>query len=117
VNVEEAIERFRLAAIEKGDFAEAANADHRLHREMAMAWRELNDKGVSGRDAFKRLLGDKSVHVRAWVAAQLLSEGDRDAVAVLEELANGNGMGGFTARMTLKEWRANRLSSPFDGAA
>jgi hypothetical protein len=51
------------------------------------------------------------------VAAQLLSEGDRDAVPVLNELVCGQGSDGFNAQMTLKEWRAKRLSSPFSGSA
>jgi hypothetical protein len=83
MNINEAIQRFRTAAIQKRDFAQAAAEDHRLHRDMATAWRELHNQGIAGRDAFKKLLADESKYVRGWVAAQLLSEGDRDAVPVL----------------------------------
>jgi len=117
MNIDEAIQRFRTAAIQKGDFAQFAVEDHRLHREMATAWCELHNQGIAGRDAFKKLLADESRYVRGWVAAQLLSEGDRDAVPVLNELARGQGIDGFNAQMTLKEWRAKRLSSPFSGSA
>jgi hypothetical protein len=112
MNIDEAIQRFRTAAIQKSDFAQFAAEDHRLHREMATAWCELHNQGIAGRDAFKKLLADKSRYVRGWVAAQLLSEGDRDAVPVLNELARGQGIDGFNAQMTLKEWRAKRLSLP-----
>ncbi len=76
MNIDEAIQRFRTAAIQKGDFAQPAAEDHRLHREMATAWRELHNQGIAGRDAFKKLLADESKYVRGWVAAQLLSEGE-----------------------------------------
>jgi hypothetical protein len=117
MNIDEAIQRFRTAAIQKGDFPQSVAEDHRLRRAMATAWCELHNQGIAGRDAFKKLLADESRYVRGWVAAQLLSEGDRDAVPVLNELARGQGIDGFNAQMTLKEWRAKRLSSPFSGSA
>jgi hypothetical protein len=113
LKIEETIQRFREAVLKKGEFAPSAADDHRLHGEMATAWRELQSQGIAGRDAFKGLLTDESCDVRGWVAAQLLSEGDRDALSVLEELSRSQGADGFSARMTLKEWRAKRLSSPF----
>ena len=117
MNIDEAIQRFRTAALQKGEFVQSAADDRHLHREMATAWRELHNQGIAGRDAFKKLLADESRYVRGWVAAQLLSEGDRDAVPVLNELARGQGIDSFNAQMTLKEWRAKRLSSPFSGSA
>jgi len=117
LNIDEAIQRFRTAALQKCEFVQSAADDHHLHREMATAWRELHNQGIAGHDAFKKLLADESGYVRGWVAAQLLSEGDNDAVPVLEELARGQGVSGFNAQMTLNEWRANRLSSPFSGSA
>ena len=113
MKIEETIQRFREAVLKKGQFAQSATDDHRLHCEMARAWRELQSQGIAGRNAFKGLLIDESCDVRGWVAAQLLSEGDRDALPVLEELSRSRGVDGFSARMTLKEWRAERLSSPF----
>jgi hypothetical protein len=113
LGIEDAIRQFRAAATQKGEFGESTADDHRSHLEMANAWRELHSQGDAGRDAFKRLLTDDSGWVRGWVAAQLLSVGDWDAVPVLEELARRDGLCGFSARTTLAQWRASRLSSPF----
>src|SRR5262245_44346513 len=115
MNIDEAIQRFRTAAIQKGDFAQSAVEDHRLYGELATAWRELHNQGIAGRDAFKKLLADESQYVRGCVAAQLLSEGDRDAVPVLNGLARGQGTDGFNAQEKPKECRPKRLESPFRG--
>jgi hypothetical protein len=113
VNVREAVERFRRAAIEKGDLAVSAARDHALHDEMAQAWRSLESIGAVGRDAFKSLLMDDSPHVRVWAAAQLLALGDESAVRVLEAEVESGGIRGFESEITLHEWRRGRLEPPF----
>lgn len=113
MSVEKAIEEFRSAAIEKGDYAEVADRDHELHATMARAWIELESCGEAGRSAFKLLLANDSEYVRIWVASQLLADGDESGVPVLEELVAGGGALGFDAEIVLKEWRAGRLQPPF----
>lgn len=113
MDVSELVERFRHAANEKGEVCLPMRRDHRPHQEMAAAWRDLQNSGQLGRDAFKALLRDGSSRVRAWVAAQLLSEGDVDAVPVLQQLAHEAGLRALSAKMTLSEWRSGRLRSPF----
>jgi len=109
----ELIDDFRSAAIAKADFASPPRRDHALHDRMARAVRELYAAGDPGRSAFKALLRDDSPHVRSWVAAQLLVDGDPDAESVLRELIDLGGLVAFNAEMVLKEHSAGRLESPF----
>ena len=108
-----ALKQFRDAAITKGDFATPASLDHKLHAQMAKAAKILLSGSSEGREAFSSLLQDDSPHVRGWAAAQLLSEGDLSALPVMERLSNEPGIGAFTAKVTLDEFRAGRLGSPF----
>ena len=113
MSIEEAIEKFRSAAIEKADGAEPAGKDHVLYDQMEAAWQVLEQHGADGRQAFKELLTDESRHVRGWVAAQLLGLGDQSGVEMLEADTLEGGMRSFTAEMVLKEWRGGRLKPPF----
>jgi hypothetical protein len=113
MTVVQAIEEFRAAAIAKADFATPASRDHTLHERMARAFDHLASHGSAGLAAFNALLRDESPYVRSWVAAELLSQGDKSAVPVMEELASESGIRGLTATITLKEFHAGRLHSPF----
>ena len=107
------LEVFRLAAIEKGDFAEPPERDQELHARMRSALRELQGLGASGHAALRQMLLDISPHVRCWAAAELLSRGDVEARQTLEKLAATPGLLGFTASKTLEEYDGGRLRSPF----
>jgi hypothetical protein len=113
MTIPEATADFRAAASAKGDFRADSAEDHALHQRMARAFHFLTGQGAEGRAAFAALLQDDSAHVRAWVSAQLLSEGDAEAVPVAEQLALEPGLLGFEARVTLDQFRAGRLRSPF----
>jgi hypothetical protein len=63
--------------------------------------------------AFRSLLQDDSPHVRGWVAAGLLAQGDVDALPVIEKLTADGGLVGFDAEMVLREHNQGRLGSPF----
>ena len=105
------IERFRAAAIAKGDFADGpSDAVH--YAEMSSAFRELVKRGDRGNLAFERLLEDDSVHVRLWAAAQLLFLGFSDARPVLERIAGGHGLTAMNAQVTLEQFDACKLGSP-----
>ena len=114
MTVQEVVENFRNAAIAKGDFADAAR-DNKLHKEMTQSFLILNSQGEVGRSAFKDLLRDKNNYVRAWVAAQLLSEGDSTVLPVLQEIEKSSGLLAFDAKMTIREFESGRLQSPFKG--
>ena len=113
MTIEQAVERFRSAADRKAELAEPAALDHRLHHEMSKAYTALVGYGEAGRAAFHPLLADPSPHVRGWVGAQLLSEGDEAALPVVEALAAEPGIRGFTARRVLEEYYCGRLGAPF----
>lgn len=111
--IDAALKQFRDAAISKGDFATPASLDHKLHAQMSRAATILLSGSYEGREAFSSLLEDESPHVRQWAAAQLLSEGDIRALPVMECLSNEPGIRAFTAKVTLDEFKAGRLGSPF----
>jgi hypothetical protein len=113
MTIAEATAEFRTAASAKGDFRANSAEDHALHEQMTRAFHFLHAEGAEGRTAFAALLEDESPHVRSWVSAQLLSEGDARAVPVAEQLASESGLLGFTAQVTLEQFRAGRLRSPF----
>ena len=105
------VDRFRGAAIAKGDFASGAR-DAKLHQQMSDAYRSLVAAGDSGQAALTELLSDPSQHVRSWAAAQLLFAGNASARPVLESLAAQPGLVGLSARVTLQEYDVGRLGSP-----
>lgn len=113
MTIAEAIADFRVAADTKGDGSLPASQDRALHARMARAFLCLKSHGQDGLVAFASLLDDASTYVRIWVAAQLLSEGERSAVPVMKQLASEPGLLGFTAATTLTEFRAGRLHSLF----
>ena|SRR4051794_7199741 len=109
MTIAKATAEFRAAASAKGDFRADSTEDHALHERMAQAFRFLHGQGAEG----AALLEDESPHVRSWVSAQLLSEGDARAVPVAEQLASESGLVGFSAQVTLEQFHAGRLRSPF----
>jgi hypothetical protein len=111
-SIEHALESFREAAMAK-PAAETTAEDHRLFRLLAEAARFLYAHGDEGREQFSTLVLDPSAEVRCWAAAQLLSEGRREAEVVLRELAGHGGLIGFEAEMTLQEYSSGSLASPF----
>jgi hypothetical protein len=113
MTIAEATAEFRAVASAKGDFRADSAEDHALHERMAHAFRFLHGQGAEGQAAFAALLEDESAHVRSWVSAQLLSEGDARAVPVAEQLASESGLVGFSAQVTLEQFHAGRLRSPF----
>jgi hypothetical protein len=111
MKTEDHVAQFRKAAIDKGDFAEPTQ-DQALHAAMSEAFQALQHSD-EGRNAFEVLLADESLHVRTWVAAQLLFLGRTEkARAILEDVASGRGLVAMNARVTLSEYDAGRLGSP-----
>ena len=111
--VADAIAAFRSAAIAKGDIASPRSLDIALLERLADAFAELDAIGPEGRAALKNLLQDRSPYVRRWAAHQLLSEGDLDALPVLQELAAEQNPLGLTVENLLADHAAVRLKSPF----
>ena len=112
-NVSSLVETFRRAAVEKGDYATPAKRDHKLYESMRSAYIELRAVGEDGDNAIRELLHDESVHVRTWIAAALLAEGDVEAREELEEISKREGLTGSHAGTTLEEFEKGRLNTPF----
>jgi len=113
--IDELVRDFRIAAMEKGE--EGGPLDGGLYDRLRTSFHQLRSLGTSGHRAFQGLLRDPSPSVRTWVAAQLLAEGDLEALSVLRDLVDEQGMGGFNARITIQEYEAGRLKPPFGAAA
>ena len=113
--VDALVEEFRLAAIQKGQ--EGGPLDGELFDRLRLSYRQLRSQATEGIRAFRSMLRDPSPSVRVWVAAQLLAEGNVEALEVLEALAKQEGLLGFNAQMTIREHEAGRLKPPFGEAA
>lgn len=111
--IADAIAAFRSAAIAKGDIASPRSLDIAFLERLAEAFTELDAAGPEGRAALKNLLQDRSPYVRRWIAHQLLSEGDLDALPVLQQLAAEPTPLGLTVESLLAEHAIGRLTSPF----
>lgn len=107
------IRLFRQAAIEKAEFAQSPRVDHSLHHRMAESYWALQAHGAEGKEAFRALLLDESPHVRSWVAAQLLPEGEPGAQVVLEHLRGEPGLLGLSAETVLVAHFKGTLRPPF----
>ena len=99
----------RCAAATGGVNAVEAN---RAHDEMHRAYKVLRSTDA-GRQAILTLIRDPSPNVRCWAAAHSLAWAEFEARQALEELVASDGRCAFTARMTLREFDAGRLSSEY----
>lgn len=91
-----------------GDHTEA-NAQAEV---VAGAYRELRRRGADSQQQLLEFLDDDDDSVRSWVGAHALEFAPKRGESVLAALAEGKSMPAFSARMTLREWRAGRLSFP-----
>jgi hypothetical protein len=107
------IESFRKAADEKGNFA-FGKRDRQLYETMRASFHRLKEMGEPGNKALAQLLDDQSNHVRCWIAAALLVEGNSKARSVLETIANtGERILRSNAEITLEEFKKGTLGTPF----
>lgn len=88
--------------------AKAANAQY---KRIVAIWQELRSRSTEGQAALSALMASSNPHVRAWAAAHVLEFDPSRAEAELERLANGPpSIVRLDAEMTLKQWRASKLS-------
>ena len=75
------------------------------------AYREIRRHGREGQSRHLSLLDSDVLSVRVWAAAHALEYAPEVAEPVLEYLSkNAPGIQQLNAEMTLREWRAGRLS-------
>jgi Domain of unknown function (DUF2019) len=96
------------AASARGD-PDAAN---RHHDAVAAIYRELRRRGPEAQRGLLPLLDDRDGWVLCWAASHALEFAPTDGEQVLLELANQEGLEGFTATTTLSEWRRGTLRFP-----
>jgi hypothetical protein len=84
------VERFRLVAIEWGDFRKPARVRNKLAKELWRIGSQLKTTR-SGRAGIEELLSDPSSSVRTKAAARSLEWNPQSALQVLEEVAAGRG--------------------------
>lgn len=102
----DAIHRHRRA-LELAD-SDAAN---RIYAELMDIVTSIKES-PNGLLALKPLLDSEEDDVRSTAAAHLLGTCEKDALAVLKEVAQRSGLSSFEARMTLREWGAGRMQPP-----
>lgn len=77
---------------------------------IAAVYRELRRRGSES--ALLVLLESREEGVRGWAGAHALEFAPEQGEPVLAELAESPGLHGFDAQITLREWRAGRLTFP-----
>jgi len=109
---DELIAMYRSAADRHGACsAEGNHAEANEHAEVvASAYGELRRRGTAAQRQILQLLADENESVRSWAGAHALEVDPRRAEAVLSRLSEGKSLPAFSARMTLREWRAGGLT-------
>ncbi|RYZ43041.1 MAG: DUF2019 domain-containing protein [Myxococcaceae bacterium] len=106
MTIEELVHQFaenvaaQTDAIWRGD----ATAGNKHARKYISAFDRLRSQGDAGRQALTVLFEHPRMDVRVMVAAYLLRYRTKDAMAVLEEAAKGEGFVPFKASQALKRW-------------
>lgn len=95
-------------ATAKGDYR-AANKQHDI---VVAAYREFRARGLEAQRSLFGLLDHPHEAVRGWAAAHALEFAPEEGAPVLESLAKSASIYGFTARVTLEEWKKGTLKFP-----
>lgn len=108
-DIEIAMKQFEEAAIaheqatEKGDY-KVANKSYTIITKAIAFLKEKSDI-----DKLSKFLTHESIGVRSWAATFLLPVQEDEAILVLEQIANGDGIRSFAAKTVLSEWRNGNL--------
>jgi len=96
-----------------------SRAGNRAHKRLTGVVRQLAAFGEDAKRVMMPLLDHENVDVRLYTAAQVLASRTaeeaekRRAEEVCESARRLPGLAGFSAEMTLKEWRDGKLGPPF----
>ena len=106
------VEMYRDAAKQHGEATETG--DHKTANRSAdlisEVYAQLRQRDADAQRALLPLLTDPASGVRLWSASHALEFAPEEGEAVLKKLAAGGTFLGMTAKMTLEECRAGRLS-------
>lgn len=90
-------------ATEMGDYGEA-NKNYKIIVKTAHLLKETDNM-----DKIARLLNNKSVGVRLWTATYHLPVSESDAIQILQQIADEDGIHALTAKTTIDEWKKRKL--------
>lgn len=88
------------AATRAGDHRRANRCSDRIEK----ALRDIRDCGTAGENALLRLTQHGDTSVRCWAATHSLPGFESEAKAVLQELATGDDIVSFGAKIVLQQW-------------
>ncbi len=105
---------YREAAKLHGEASE--RGDHKVADEsaklIAAIYAEIRDRGFSVQHELLPMLHDPDPGIRLWSAAHTLEFSSKDGEAALELLSARGSLTGFSAKMTLEQWRTGKLRFP-----
>ncbi|WP_257463328.1 DUF2019 domain-containing protein [Archangium lipolyticum] len=106
---EELVEKTRALSSERwrAIYAGKPKEGNRMFDLLVAIDRELRARGLEAQRQLLKLLDDPDPGTRCWAAASVLEFAPSEGERVLTELAKPpNGLVGFSAERTLKQWRA-----------
>ena len=95
-------------ATNKGDYI-VGNKQHDI---IVAVYRELRARGLEAQRSLFGLLDHPNEAVRGMAAADALEFAPEEGAPVLESLGKSTSIHGFTARVTLEEWKKGTLKFP-----
>jgi hypothetical protein len=104
------LERFEQTAVIHREL-NTAEESNRAFDEGVAIWGELKQRGKEAVDLFLTLLHSANLAVRMNAAGLALLDSPEQAEPVLQQLTTEPRLLGFSARMTLKQWRDGELKS------
>jgi HEAT repeat protein len=114
-STDELTEELAALASDRGDALRANDpkrANARFQR-MAGIYQEIRNRGIAAQRRVLSLLDNKDPYVRLSAATYALEFGAQRALPVLQEIDQKEpGTLGFTAGMTLKQWKKGELRFP-----
>jgi hypothetical protein len=115
-STEELVEKIRLLSAERwrAIYAGKPKEGNRMYDTLIALEKELRARGSAAQRQVLKLLDDPDPGTRCWVAAAVLDFAPEEAVRVLTELAAvpNNGLVGFSAEWTLKQWKEGIFHPP-----
>lgn len=106
------VEKYAAAAAKHGEAIEAGNprVANRNADTIAAIYRELRKRGLEAQRQLLPLLTRPEPGIRGWAGAHALEFSPPEGERILTELASVKAsLVGFSAEMTLKQWRLGRL--------
>ncbi len=91
-------------ATETGDY----NRGNKQYKAIVKTYKQLKDQ-KGGIEALHQLMYHSNLSVQSWAASVLLDIYTEEAEKVLQSIADGHGLVGFSAKMTLQEWKKGNL--------